>query len=209
MRGVLTFPTFKQSLAGVCAFGRWAHFAAAYIHKYFCSIIGCQNKSVFPVCVCVSVSMTLNLFVHLEVEHKCFYSPPCGFLLPVWMYAGVSDEVSRCPCELWEQLAPLSLFQWFCVFNEKRGLFLSIFHGKPHVKLGINYIDEVWRNSQGGPVDNTIVPVGMKHRVQSMGIVAWLSCQTDLGSCPLASLLTQCVTLRGFLNITEPPFPIL
>lgn len=81
--GVLTFPTFKQSLAGVCAFGRWAHFAVAYIHKYFCSIIGCQNKSVFPVCVCVSVSMPLNLFVHLEVEHKCFYSPPCGFLLPV------------------------------------------------------------------------------------------------------------------------------
>lgn len=41
------------------------------------------------------------------------------------------------------------------------GLFLSIFNGKPHLKHGINYINEVWRNSQGGPVDNTIVPVGM------------------------------------------------
>lgn len=77
------------------------------------------------------------------------------------MCAGVSDEVSRCPGKLWEQLAPLSLFQWFCVFNEKLWLFLSIFNGKPHLKLGINYINVVWRNSQGGLVDNMTVPEGM------------------------------------------------
>lgn len=145
----------------MCAFGRWTRFAGAYIHKYFCSRIGCQNKSVFPVCVCVSGSMPLNLFVHLEVEHKCFYSPPGGVLLTVQMCAGVSDEVSRCPGELWEQLAPLALFQLFCVFNEKRWLFLSIFSGKLHLKRGINYINEVWRDSQDGPADNTMVPVGM------------------------------------------------
>lgn len=33
-------------------FLRLMHFAAAYIHKYFCSIIACQNKSVFLICVC-------------------------------------------------------------------------------------------------------------------------------------------------------------
>ena len=63
-------PHLSSLWRGVCAFGRWMHFAAAYIHKYFCSIIDCQNKSVFPICVCVSVSLRLNLCVHLEVEHK-------------------------------------------------------------------------------------------------------------------------------------------
>lgn len=48
---------------------------------------------------------------------------------------------------------------------------------KSHRKFDINYISEVWRDSQGGPVSNcqiqlsnTIVPVGMLPCVQSTGI---------------------------------------
>ena len=39
----------------------------------------------------------------------------------------------------------------------------SIFTGKSHLKLGINYINEAWREGRCGPIDSRLVPVEMWH----------------------------------------------
>jgi len=49
---MLSYNISEYNILGL-HFLRLMHFAAAYIHKYFCSIIACQNKSVFLICVCV------------------------------------------------------------------------------------------------------------------------------------------------------------
>lgn len=66
------------------------------------------------------------------------------------------------------------LFLWFCVFAGNLWLLLSIFSGKSHLKLGINYIGELWRDRKGGLIDNTFMLAGMWHCVQSTGVVTWL-----------------------------------
>lgn len=69
----------EHSIKGL-HFLRLMNFAAAYIHKYFCSIIACQNKSVFFISVCaegcphcfLSISKDNNKTIAIAQHSKAF-----------------------------------------------------------------------------------------------------------------------------------------